>query len=158
MAKLVKCPYCENKLDKDESVEYKKRYYHPECLETQQMEGQHYKELINYICELHGLDRPTGMMLKQIKEQKEDLGYKYKGMELALRYFYETLGNLVQEGTGIGIIPFVYEEAKKHYVTKLKVEQSVDNVKLTKKKRVVVQSPNSTYKKRKIKHIDIGSL
>jgi hypothetical protein len=157
LARLVKCPRCEQKLNKEEAYLYKKRYYHPKCFEEWQRESQDRKELISYICQLYRLDAPTGMMLKQIKEYKEELKYRYKGMELALRYFHETLGNPVQEGTGIGIIPYVYEDAKNHFITKMKVEESLKNIKQEKAQVVKVISPKSTYK-RKIKPIDISSL
>lgn len=159
MGRMVKCPYCENKVDKDESFEYKKRYYHRECFEVWQRESQDYKDLVVYICELYRLQAPTGMMLKQLKEYREELHYKSKGMELALRYFYETLGNSVQDGTGVGIIPYVYEDAKKHYIMRMKVKESVEanGDKQTEIKKVVINSPKPTYKS-KIKPIDIGAL
>lgn len=157
MTGLVKCPRCENKLSKSEAHPYKKRYYHPKCFEEWQRESQDRKDLISYICQLYRLDAPTGMMLKQIKEYKEELKYKYKGMELALRYFHETLGNPVQEGTGIGIIPYVYEDAKNHFITKLKVEESIKNMKQEEVQVVKVVSPKFTYKS-KVKPIDISSL
>ncbi|MGM7720649.1 hypothetical protein [uncultured Metabacillus sp.] len=157
MGRQVKCPYCELKLDKDDSVEYKKRYYHEECFETWRMEAEHRKELIEYICSLYKLDAPTGMMLKQIKEFQEDYKYKLKGIELALRYFHETLEKPVQSGTGIGIVPFVYEDAKKHFMMKLKVEESVEDLKTVESKSVTVQSPQFNYE-RKLQQIDIGSL
>lgn len=158
MARQVKCPYCEQKLDKEDAYEYKKKHYHEECFETWRQEVDNRKDLIDCICDLYGLEAPTGMILTQIKKFQEELKYKYKGMELALRYFHETLGNSVQEGAGIGIVPYVYEDAKKHYMMKLKVEESMENFNLDIEKKVVtVQSPQFTYQK-KVKQIDISSL
>lgn len=157
MARQVKCPYCELKLDKEEAHIYKKRYYHVKCFEAWRTEVEHRKELLEYICELYHLEAPTGMMLKQIKEFQEDYKYKLKGIELALKYFHDTLGNSVQEGAGIGIVPFVYEEAKKHYVMKMKVEESVENSAPKEVKTVEVYSPKFTYKS-KVQQIDISSL
>ncbi|GIN22541.1 hypothetical protein [Siminovitchia fordii] len=159
MSRLVKCPYCEEKLPKSESHPYKKRYYHLECFNEWRNQADHRKELIEYICELYGIDAPTGMMVKQIKEFVEDYNYKYKGMELALRYFYETLGNQVLEGSGIGIIPYIYEDARQHHLTMMNVAESVENLeKLNKKsKSVIVKSPTVSYTK-KTKKIDIGAL
>ncbi len=159
MGRLVKCPYCEQKLDKDEAFTYKKRYYHEQCFKTWQRESVDRKELIDYICKLYGIETLTGMMLKQIKDFHEEYHYKYKGMELALRYFFETLNNQIQDGTGIGIIPFVYEDAKNYYVMKMKVEKSVQKVgdKQNKEKVIEIESPKFTYKKN-IQPIDISSL
>jgi hypothetical protein len=159
VAKQVKCPYCNQYLNKEDAYEYKKRYYHQSCFDTWQLESEHRKELLAYICEIYKLEAPTGMMLKQIKDFKDELHYKYKGMELALRYFYETLGNSVQSGTGIGIVPFVYEDAKRHYIMKLNVEKSVEENgdKQCNGRTVVVKSPEFTYQS-KVKQIDISSL
>jgi hypothetical protein len=154
LARLVKCPYCENKLDKEEAYEYKKKYYHIECFETWEKEKAHRQELIQYICELFRISAPTGIMLKQIKEFQENYKYKLKGMELALRYFHDTLGNRVQEGTGIGIIPFVYEEAKNHYVKQQRIAESLDSIE--NQEIIVYIDPNKS--KRKSKKIDITAI
>jgi hypothetical protein len=158
LARQVKCPYCQKSHDKETAVEYKKRYYHEECFETWRQDVENRKELIDYICQLYNLEAPTGMMLKQIKDFQEDFGYKLKGIELALRYFHITLGNPVKENTSIGIVPYVYEEAKRHYIMKMNVKQSLENTEsIEEDKVVIVQSPTFTYEK-KIKQIDISSL
>ena len=155
MARMVKCPYCEQKLDKDEAYEYKKKYYHDKCFNEWQQEKEHRQQLIDYICKLFRLEAPTGMILKQIKDYQNDYKYKLKGMELALRYFHETLGNPVQQGSGIGIIPFVYEDAKNHYVKQMKITESLQN--LDKKEEITVYiDPNKN--KRKSKRIDITAI
>jgi hypothetical protein len=158
VARKVKCPYCEKQLDKDDAYEYKKKYYHKKCFDQWQQEKEHRQELLQYICDLYRIEVPSGMILKQIKDYKEEFHYKYKGMELALRYFYETLGNSVQEGTGIGIIPYVYEDAKRHYIMKMKVEESLKQTDNNIEKKIVtIDSPQFSYQK-KIKQIDISSL
>jgi hypothetical protein len=150
---MVKCPYCEDKLDKDESHEHKKRYYHPKCFETWQREGQDYNDLLSYIGKLYRVDTPSIMIRTQIKGLKEE-GYKYKGMELALRYFFETLDNRVQENKGIGIIPYVYEEAKNNFLKQRKIAESLQN--LENDELVVYISPEKS--KRKTKNIDISAI
>jgi hypothetical protein len=154
MARQVKCPYCEQKFDKEEAYEYKKKYYHPKCFEQWEQEKTHRQELIKYICELFRIDAPTGIILKQIKDFQEDYKYKLKGMELALRYFHETLGNRPQEGSGIGIVPFVYEDAKNYYIKQMKISESIENHK--DEEITVYIDPNRN--KRKSKKIDITAL
>lgn len=153
MGRMVKCPYCENKLDKDESHEHKKKYYHVKCFESMQREGAEYKDLMDYISKLYRVDYPSIMIKKQIKDMKAE-GYKYKGMELALKYFYETLDNRVQENSGVGIIPYVYEEAKQHYIKQRKIAESAHN--LENKEITVYINPEMT--KRKVKKIDISAI
>jgi hypothetical protein len=75
-------------------------------------------------------------------------------MELALRYFHETLGNRPQDGSGIGIIPFVYEEAKNYYIKQMKISESIENHK--DEEITVYIDPNRN--KRKSKKIDITAL
>lgn len=161
--KIVTCPYCKEQLNKEDAVIHKRRYYHSECLEQKEKEeeekrreSEDYKELINYICQLYNLDAPTGMILKQIKEFREEYGYKLQGIKLSLQYFYEIQGNPVLDDVGIGIVPFVYEEAKRHYITRLNVERSLENYKKNDIQHVYVD-----LNRKKTKHknlIDISSL
>lgn len=96
-------------------------------------ESQDYKDLIAYICELYQIDAPTGWMLKQIKDFKEQFNYTYRGMKTTLHYFYEIQeGNDVADSMGIGIVPFVYDEAKKFYIDKKAVKDSVSDCDLDK--------------------------
>ncbi|TWJ43133.1 hypothetical protein CHCC20441_3884 [Bacillus licheniformis] len=120
------------------------------------MEAEHRKELIKYICELYKIDAPTGMMLKQIKEFQEEYKYKLKGIKLTLRYFHETLGNPVREGDGLGIVPFIYEEAKADYLQKKAIEESVEEAKKHKQKEsiVIIKKQN----RKNIKIVDISTL
>ncbi|AZV43588.1 hypothetical protein BAOM_2979 [Peribacillus asahii] len=157
MGRMVKCPYCEQQVDKDVSVSHQKRYYHELCFKTMKREQDDYKSLMDYIVELFGEDKPLMLLKKQVKDLKDE-GYKYKGMELALKYFFDTLGNRVKENTGIGIIPYIYEDAKNHYITIKKVENSTEGFNTDiKKKVVIIESPKQTFQK-KSKSIDIESL
>jgi hypothetical protein len=104
------------------------------------------------------MEAPSGMILKQIKDFQEQYGYKLRGILLALKYFHETLGNPARDGDGIGIVVYVYEEAKKHYITKMKVEESLDNLETQRHaKKIEVVSPKFSYRKT-LKEIDISSL
>jgi hypothetical protein len=155
VARLVKCPYCETQLQKEEAYEYKKKYYHVKCFNEWQQEKEHRQQLIDYICKTFRIDAPTGMILKQIKDFQTDYKYKLKGMELALQYFHETLGNPVQQGSGIGIIPFVYEDAKNHYIKQQKIAESLQNLESNEEVTVYID-PNKN--KRKSKKIDITAI
>lgn len=126
MARKVKCPECGTFNDKENAVYYNSKYYCKVCYENKISESQDYKDLIAYICELYQIDAPTGWMLKQIKDFKEQFNYTYRGMRTTLHYFYEIQeGNDVADSKGIGIVPFVYEEAKKFYIDKKAVKDSV---------------------------------
>ncbi len=160
------CPYCKDRVAKEDSVQEGRRYFHPEChekkLEEEKEQRRHaedYRSLIDYVCNLYGLDAPTGMILKQVKDFQVDYGYKLRGIQLALQYFHETLNNPVIEGNGIGIVVYVYEEAKRHYVQKMKVQQTLNECEgeLVTIKHIKAKSPVMKLEK-KIKVIDITSL
>lgn len=156
MGRQVKCPYCEMSLDKDDAIPYKKRYYHQNCFNTWKLEAEHRKELISYICTLYQIDAPTGMILKQIKEFQEEYKYKLKGVELALRYFHETLENPIREGDGIGIVPFVYDEAKRHYIRQKAIQKSAEDPNNHKREEVTLIIKKDKKKKRGL--VDISAL
>ena len=133
---MVKCPHCDEQFDR-ESVAFEKvgrRYYHEDCFVEYQkakaiedkakekkkevgneLEGQR-RALIAYVMELQNTNRPNGLVFKQIKDLYEQ-GFSYIGMKSTLYYFHEIMGNPVL-GTGIGIVPFVYEDAIQWYTKK----------------------------------------
>lgn len=150
MARQVKCQYCEDKVDKDMAYIYKKRNYHIECFEQWKQEKNDRENLYKYICEIFRIDFPTGLMAKQIKTYSTEQGYKYKGMELALKYFFDTLGNRPQEGQGIGIIPYVYEDAKQHYIKQQKIAKSINNDVFGENSIMVHINTNTTREKKRI--------
>lgn len=155
----VKCPHCNTSLPRGEAVRHtNKRYYHKECYKVATKESRHYKELIEYICKIYNLEKPTGQIVKQIKMYKEDpeLNYTYKGMELTLKYFYEILDNKPREGDGVGIIPRVYEKATEQYINKLEVTKSLQD--LEEEKIIHVYINDIEKDKSKDKIIDIDNL
>jgi len=118
--KKVKCPECEKLNIKSEAVNFRNRWYCTDCLEKRNNRANQsndgWDELYYYIVDLYG-HTPTGMMFQQLgRFRKPPYNYTNTGMMLTLKYFYETLGNEVMEDTGLGIIPYVYEDAKKNFI------------------------------------------
>lgn len=165
MARKVKCPECGTFNEKENAIYHNSKYYCKVCYENKTQESQEYKDLIAYICELYQIEAPTGWMLKQIKDFKEQFKYTYKGMKTTLHYFYEIQeGNSVEDSMGIGIVPFVYDEAKKFYIDKKAVKDSVSECNLNEmqnKKRIVkinkLDKPNEN-KYKDMALIDIEKL
>lgn len=172
---MVKCLHCDKRFDRvtEPFVKRKNRYIHKECYpefkeqqsveemaeEAKKEESEQRVALINYVMELQGVDRPHGMVLKQIKDF-HDIGYTYIGMKSTLYYFHEILENPVV-GTGIGIVPHVYDDAIEWYTKKLKSQQSYDKLigegkelKVVKPMKVKVGPRNRSRKSK----IDIGNL
>lgn len=137
MATQVICPRCRKKNKKEDTKQIGKRYYCIKCAEIVQQEKQQKKEdwdlLFNYICELYRIEKPTGMMFKQLKEfRSEPYNYTDSGMYGTLKYYYEILENKVIEGTGLGIIPYFYDKAKEHWKVIAEVEDSAEEYKTPK--------------------------
>lgn len=129
-SRKVKCPQCEKLNDKEITIKHNNRYWCKDCFNLKQKESEDYKNLYDYICQLYDVDILDGMILKQIKDFRDKFDYTYKGMKTTLNYFYELRGNDVANSKGIGIIPFVYNEAKQFYWDKKQVKESLTNVDL----------------------------
>lgn len=126
-----KCPECGSMNDKEDATLIGKRYYclgdcTDKTLEAQESKNRNkedWEELFEYISEIYG-HPPTGMMYKQLGEfRKDPYNYTNKGIYLTLKYFYETRGHQALKNSGIGIVPYVYEEAKQNYITQMKVSE-----------------------------------
>lgn len=130
--KEYKCPQCGQNVKESECIKLGKRSYHKECLDLhnesatkkkEEKDTSDWGELYRYLCELHGKP-PTGMMFKQIGDyRKPPYEYTDKGMYLTLKYFHETLGNPVLENSGIGIIAYMYEEAKLNFIKNMDISE-----------------------------------
>lgn len=166
---LVTCPGCRKKglrEDMHKVTLSQVRYYCDKCIVTKQddieekrekllkdgmttkvRDSMEYAELIDYICSIYNLKMPSKAMLKQIKDFHNKDGLRYQGMELALHYFHEIEGHDVLEGSGVGIIPYVYDEARDFYIQKMENEKAGEQeVKFT--QRSFKTRPKSQVRKR----------
>lgn len=72
------------------------------------------KEFADKLTSLFG--RNTTRAWQQAEKYRRELGYTYKGMAQALEYFYEIKENSIEKSCGgIGIIPYIYQEAIDFY-------------------------------------------
>lgn len=127
----VKCGICSKLNDKEDCEKVGMKYYcKGECLDKlvekqseKDQEKEDWAELYHYIIEIYG-HKPTGMMFKQLGDYRKDpYNYTNKGMYLTLKYFYETKEQEAMENTGLGIIPYIYEEAKKNYMKQMEISE-----------------------------------
>lgn len=123
MAKhLVKCYFCGEQFDANTEPYVKvngRRYAHKYCSEHKEkvisQEELDKLALFEYIKEIYGKDYNYVMINKQIEKFHQE-GYSYNGMKLSLKWFYEVKGNSPKDSNGgVGIIPYVFEDAKKYY-------------------------------------------
>jgi len=164
MAHKVKCPVCEERFYKSEVdyVKKGKRYYHKECMkkveDTKDANSLVYKEeLFDIIKKIFNIEYPTPRIIKQVKSFKKK-GYTYFGMQKTLEYFFILQNNSVKKARGgIGIIPYVYDEASDYY-KKVKQSKESKNKEVELEQKVVkVKKPHkdSVFDKRKV---DINEL
>lgn len=125
MARKLKCPECGTFNEKEEAIFHSGKYYCKICYENKKQSTEDYKNLIEYICTLFEIDAPNGWMLKQIKDFKDQFGYTYKGIKSTLYYFFDIQGNSINDCAGIGIVPFIYDEAKKFYIDKKSIKDNM---------------------------------
>ena len=121
--KLVKCKYCQQVFDRNAEPAVDvggRRYAHKACYEQYQaqipLQEKEYQALELYIKKLFNLDTLSAKIRKQIKDYREDYNYTYSGMLKTLYWWYEIKGNTTElANEGIGIVPFVYDDACKYY-------------------------------------------
>lgn len=158
----VKCPMCGQLNNKSDTEMIGKRYYCIPCAEEKRERAKRNKddwdELFNYICELYNIDKPTGMMFGQLKRYREEpYNFTNKGMLLTLKYFYEVLGNEVKDSTGLGIIEYEYENAKRHYMDVLRVKLCTEKFEQDDGVREVKITPNLR-SKAKVKQLSFDNI
>ena len=125
MAHPVICIYCKGRFDRDKEpcVQVSdRRWAHKTCAEKNQVQKtqkeQDYDALVQYIEKLFGTDFVNAKVAKQIKDFRETYNYTYQGMLGTLVYWYEVKqATLDKANGGIGIIPYIYDQAKEYYQT-----------------------------------------
>ena len=140
---VPKCPYCNNEVKEEDAIynTKTKRYYHELCYNIL-LER---KQLVDYICELFNYKKPSVKIYQQMSNYYER-GVSYSDMLLALKYFYEIKkGDINKSQGGIGIVPYVLEEAKE-FITLEKIEQD----------KLVKKFENSTIEQKETKIIHVA--
>lgn len=90
-------------------------------------------------------------------------GMPYRGQLLTLKYFYEVRKNSIQKSNGsIGIIPFVYDEARQYYSKLEQKQKEIGDMiqKQLEKDRIEIKYSPSDYigKRKKKKLINLDSI
>jgi len=154
---FVKCPKCEEKFDRSivENEKIQNRYYHKECAELKRQDEQDKEELINFIEQEIGVNC-NRKILNQIAKYRRG-GYRYKGMKYTIEY-YMLLGFDVDEIEGVGFIPFHYDAAKQHYLTKKDVEKASKNTTPTRQREITISPPHKKDRYKRKNDIDIENL
>lgn len=152
---MVKCPYCGEYFDRNNPdikfIKLKNRYAHVVCYEKYQNSlTQEQRDLIilnDYIKKLLGDDYVYIKVKKQIAEFHKEYNYSYSGMLKALKWYYEVHNaNTDKANGGIGIIPYIYNDAYKYYYNLYIAQQknkSVSGLKDNEAKEIIITSLDS---------------
>jgi hypothetical protein len=150
----VKCPACNTMNDKNEAEKIGNRYYCISCATERKEEIEKntdgWDELFNYICELYEIEKPTGMMFGQLKRYREaPYNFTNMGMYLTLKYVYEILEREQREDAGLGIIEWEYENAKKHYIDIMNIEEYMEDFVVNEEEKTINIKPSNNVKENK---------
>lgn len=157
MAHYCICSVCGVRFDRDKIQAVKsgaRRYAHYDCLPSGEIVplpqvDENLEKLINYTKNLLGESYNAARVKKQIKDFKEEYNYSYNSMLKCLIYFYEVKGNSKEKANGgIGIIPFIYNDAYNYYLSLFYAKQANENKEITSKvKEITIKPPEVAIKK-----------
>lgn len=120
---MVKCPICGETFDANVEpyvMVSTRRYAHEKCFQSKQEREDKIKRdkenLEAYIKELFGYKKLPEKVNRQIKNYVEEKQYSYSGIHKTLKYWFEIKkGDLEKANGGIGIVPFVYNDAFEYW-------------------------------------------
>lgn len=159
MAHYCICAICGEKFDRDKIQAVKhgaRRYSHQKCEPDGEIVplpqvDENLQKLNDYIAHLFGSNGNYALIKKQIKTLTEENGYSYASILKTLTYFFEVKGNSVEKSNGgIGIVPFVYQDAYNYYKSLWEAQQkniSVENIN-KERKIITIKEPQSRMRKR----------
>ena len=116
----VICAFCKKPLSKKDAncvMLNNSKYVHKECQALEESREKTDREkLEDYIKTLFSLTYIEPRVKAQNKKYVEEYNYTYSGMQKALYYFYEIKGGDKSKANGgIGIIPYVYQDAYNYH-------------------------------------------
>lgn len=157
----VTCYYCKERFNRDveETVQISpRRYAHKACADKFHVEKtQEEKDLESleyYIKQLFHTTYVSAKIRQQIRSFREEYNYTYSGILKSLIYWFDIKKNSLDDANyGIGIVPYIYQEAYDYYYNLHLVQEAVKrfgnfNYKPIKKE---VSIPPPVRKTRKIK-------
>lgn len=131
------------------------KWAHKACAELEaKRELTDEEKLHEYIRQLFKTDFVSPRIKKQIKQFITEYNYTYSGILKSLKYYYEIKhGSLEKSGNGIGIVPFIYQNAYNYYYAQWEAQQKNIGKKVEayvpKVKEIVIKSPQRQVRKRK---------
>lgn len=154
MAHKVTCIYCKKQFDRDKEPTKQvsaRRYAHMECWEDHirnlTQEERDIETFYDYTKQLFGSDYNYILTKKLAERYVKENNYTYSGMYKALKWYYEKEGHSLDKSNGsIGIIPYIYNQAKTYYYTLYQAqlinkEKDISNFVIPKEREINIESP-----------------
>ena len=130
---MIKCRQCGKQISKSEAIEFKSKMYmcSDKCVEAWQIahvakqplnkQANDRTALLDYV---KRLDPNANFMVitAQLKRMITDYGMTYAGMRYALWYSVNIANKPYK---GVGILPYIYEDAKKYWQWQQRMKQQV---------------------------------
>lgn len=154
MARLSTCKTCGCKLTKEEKYTYSNKTYCNSCYDIKIRESTEYNILISSICNYFGDNKPTGLILKQLKDYKENFEYTYSGMSYCLWYITEILNRKLDRKYGIALVKYEYENAKAYYNNQEIIRNSINSNQEIKEVRKKIRISNKSIKNKFLLNLD----
>ena len=145
----VKCFICNEYFDRDTvpNIKIGRRYAHKTCQEsenpTKVKDMQDREQFFKCIKNIYGEKYNYQLINKQATDYIAIYNYTWNGMTKSLEWFYNIQhGSIEDSNGGIGIIPFIYEEAKEYYKNLYIAQKKNKEIKLLRPVvEIKVQSP-----------------
>lgn len=159
MARQVKCPRCSEYGDRENMVEVRTeksvRWWHAECRKEHETHANQYKSLIEFVCQLFGVQTPPMNIVRQIQKYHTEYGWSYLSIQIALEYFFVILDKPVGKHKTIGIVPYIYDDAKDYFI---KMRNIVSQKEITVDEETIKISTSQSKKKKRRKNINFDDL
>lgn len=126
--RTAKCKGCGKDLLPEERFKYKSKNYCKSCYNKFSIQENEYKVLIDCVCNYFEIDKPSGLILKQIKDYKKSFGYKYAAMTYTLWYCKEIVSMEFKEKYGVYMVKNYYDEAAEFYDHQEKLKIKIQNL------------------------------
>lgn len=116
--------------------------------------------LYDYICKIFHYDEVPARIIIQIRQMQKEYGFTESGILKTLQYFYEVKqGTFTKANGGIGIVPYVYDEAKKFYYRIYLAQQGNTNKSLNQlitTENITIKAPKRKGRKRKLMNVQLS--
>lgn len=128
------CPFCKKKIEQGDLKRRLPgdRYGHEECclIEDQKVKTPE-QELDWYIMCKWDIPFVAPGMKRNIEKYRTEYNFTYSGMLRSLRYFFDVKKMPFDKNKGVGIIPFIYQEAYNYYYSIWLANQKNEQIDVT---------------------------